>query len=358
MGAFRFNSPYWLALAPIALLALWRAHSSRYAAAAVFSSIADLKSLTVTVAQRIRRTMPWFYGAGMLLLIVALARPQEGTTESLIHSEGIAIEMVIDKSGSMEAVDYELDGKSISRINAVKHVFREFVGGSKSSGLPGRPNDLIGLIAFGTYADSKCTATLDHGALLDLLNSVDVTKLIYDRHGNPINLKQKQEEDETAIGDGLTLALDRLKSVEAKSKVVIFLTDGDSNAGIVDPHDAALAAKAMGVRVYTIGVGHNGPVPFPQDDGFGNIHLVSAEFPIDEDLLKFIASTTGGKYWHASDVKALTDVYAEIDKMEKSKVEQLTYMEYRELYPWIAVTGLAFVFAVSVLGATRFRALP
>jgi Ca-activated chloride channel family protein len=171
-------------------------------------------------------------------------------------------------------------------------------------------------------------------------------------------MKIKQEEDETAIGDGLTLALDRLKAVDAKSKVVILLTDGDNNAGIVDPHDAALAAKAMGVRVYTIGVGHNGPVPFPQDDGFGNVHLVSVEFPIDEDLLKFMASTTGGKYWHASDVKALTDVYAEIDSLEKSKVEQLTFMEYRELYPWLLIPGLALLFGVNVLGATRFRTLP
>jgi Ca-activated chloride channel family protein len=358
MGAFRFYSPYWFVLLPVALLALWRAHSSRYAAAAVFSSISDLRSLPVTVAQRIRRTMPWFYGCGVVLLILALARPQQGTSESLINSEGIAIEMVIDKSGSMEAVDYELNGKSVNRINAVKHVFREFVAGSKESGLPGRPNDMVGLIAFGTYADSKCPVTLDHGALLDMLNSVDVTKLIYDRHGNPINMKIKQEEDETAIGDGLTLALDRLKAVDAKSKVVILLTDGDNNAGIVDPHDAALAAKAMGVRVYTIGVGHNGPVPFPQDDGFGNVHLVSVEFPIDEDLLKFMASTTGGKYWHASDVKALTDVYAEIDSLEKSKVEQLTFMEYRELYPWLLIPGLALLFGVNVLGATRFRTLP
>jgi Ca-activated chloride channel family protein len=354
MGSFRFESPICFLLLPLALYALWLAHRPGHKAAATFSSVADLKGLPVTLAQKVKRLLPWAYGCGLGLLIVGLARPQQGVTSSVIHSDGIAIEMLMDISGSMKAVDFQLDDKRISRVETVKHVFREFVEGSSDKKLKGRPNDLVGLVAFGGYADSKCPLTLDHGALLDVLKTLDVPRVIYDQNGQPINA----DEQQTAIGDGLSTALDRLKSVDAKSKVVILLTDGDNDFGIVDPREAAKAAKAMGIKVYCIGIGHNGPVPFPVEDGYGNVHLRQAEFPIDEDLLKDIAATTGGKYWHASDVDALTEVYADIDKLEKSKVEQLTYTEYRELYPWAALPGMALVLLVSVGLATRFRSMP
>ena len=354
MGGFRFQSPLWFALAPVLFWALWRAHHPRYRAAALFSSLADLKSLPVTLAQRIKRALPWIYGAAVLLLIVALARPQQGVQEWSHRSEGIAIEMLIDVSGSMEAVDYQFDDKRISRIEAVKHVFREFVEGDPDKNLVGRNNDLVGLVAFGGYPDSKCPLTLDHGALLDVLKSMGVPKVIRNAQGEPLNADELQ----TAIGDGLTLSLDRLKSIEAKSKVVILLTDGDNDFGIIDPREAAKAAKALGIKVYCICIGQNGPVPFPYQDEFGETHYAQQVFPIDEPLLKDIAATTGGRYWHASDVGALTQVYADIDKLEKSKVEQLSYTEYRELYPWAALPGFALVFAVSAAMATRFRSLP
>jgi Ca-activated chloride channel family protein len=355
MGSFRFQTPYWFLLAPLALWAFWRAYHPRYRAAAMFSSLADLKDLPVTWMQKLKRALPWVYALGLALLIVALARPQAGVQESIVHTEGIAIEMLIDISGSMKAEDFELNGKSMSRVDTVKYVFEQFVEGIPDKGLSGRPNDLIGLVAFGGYPDSKCPLTLDHGALLDTLKSMDVIKLIFDRNGRPTN----GDEQMTAIGDGLTLALDRLKSVEAKSKIVILLTDGDNDFGIVDPREAAKAAKAMGIKVYCIGIGHNGPVPFPYEDMYGQKHLdPNAVFPIDEELLKDIASTTGGRYWHASETEALTQVYADIDKLEKSKMDKLTYTEYSELYPWAALPGLALVLAVSFAGATRFRSLP
>jgi len=357
MEGFRFSSPLWFVLAPLLVAVVWWAANPRRRAAAVFSSLADLKTLPVTTAQRLRRLLPFVYGLGLLLLVGALARPQRGKSESRTHSEGIAMEMVLDISGSMEALDFEINGKQDSRVNAVKHVFKEFVLGSKDSGLPGRPNDLIGLVSFGGFADSKCPLTLDHGALADIAQSLEVVKPIRDRRGNIIN-KDWQEEDRTAIGDGLTLALDRLRNVEAKSKVEILLSDGDNNAGVVEPREAAKMAQKLGVRIYTIGIGHTGIVPFPTEDQFGQRILVQAQFRLDEGLLREIAETTGGQFFNAESTKALEEIYGQIDKMEKSKVEETRYTEYTELYLWLAAPGLALLVIASFLGATRFRALP
>ncbi|MGD0088776.1 MAG: VWA domain-containing protein [Planctomycetota bacterium] len=357
MEGFRFCSPLWFILAPLALAVVWWSWHPGRRAAVVFSSLADLKTLPVTTAQRVRRLLPWAYGVGLLLLVAALARPQQGKSEARLHTEGIAIEMVVDVSGSMEALDYEINGEPASRVSAVKHVFREFVLGSKSSGLHGRPNDLIGLVAFGTYADSQCPLTLDHGALADIAESLGPAKPIRDRRGNLIN-KDWREEDNTAIGDGLTLALDRLRNITAKSKVEILLTDGGDNASVVEPHEAAKMAQKLGVKIYTIGFGHPGIVPFPQEDDFGHRVLVQAQFPLDERLLREIAETTSGQFFYADSTKKLEEIYAQIDQMEKSKVEETQYTEYTELYLWLAAPGLALLMVAGFLGATRFRALP
>ncbi len=167
-----------------------------------------------------------------------------------------------------------------------------------------------------------------------------------------------KEELATAIGDGVAVAVDRLRGTKAKSKVIILLTDGDSNAGVVDPHEAARIAAESGIRIYTIGIGRSGTVPVPQEDEFGNRVLVPAQFRIDEDLLREMAETGHGRYFHASDSEGLAQVYAEIDKLEKSGFEETKYSEYRELFPWFAGTGLALVLVVGVLMETRFRSLP
>lgn len=357
MEGFRFCSPLWFALVPLVAAAVWWSCNPRRRPAAVFSSLADLKTLPLTTAQRLRRLLPFAYGLGLLLLVGALARPQQGKSEARTHAEGIAIEMVVDVSGSMEALDYEVNGERASRVSAVKHVFKEFVLGSKDSKLPGRPNDLIGLVAFGTFADSKCPLTLDHGALVDIAESVGPVKAMRDRRGNIIN-KDWQQEDNTAIGDGLTLALDRLRNVEAKSKVEILLSDGGDNASVIVPHEAAKMAQKLGVKIYTIGFGHQGIVPFPVEDEFGNRFLQQAQFPLDERLLREIAEATGGQFFYADSTKKLEEIYAQIDQMEKSKVEETRYTEYTELYLWLAAPGLALLVVASFLGATRFRALP
>jgi Ca-activated chloride channel family protein len=156
----------------------------------------------------------------------------------------------------------------------------------------------------------------------------------------------------------LALGVDRLRGTKAKSKVVVLLTDGDNNAGAIEPREAAQIARASGIKVYTIGIGRNGVVPVPQEDEFGQRVLVPAQFRIDEDLLREMASTAGGEYFHASDSAGLGKVYAQIDRLEKSEFNETKYSEYRELFSWFAGPGLALVLAVGVLNETRFRSLP
>jgi Ca-activated chloride channel family protein len=357
LDSFRFLTWYWFVLAPIVIAIGWLRLRSRRRESVIFSSVADLKQLPVTLMQRFKRLMPAVYGIGLGLIIVALARPQSGKSESRVTGEGIAIEMVLDISGSMEAVDFQLDGKDVNRLTAVQHVISEFVLGSRASGLPGRKDDFIGVVAFGGFADSKCPLTLDHGALVDIVRSLEVPKRVRDRNGRVINDQTLQEDLATAIGDGLALGLDRLRGAKAKSKVVVLLTDGDSNAGAVDPREAAKIAAELGIKVYPIGIGRTGVVPFPQEDEFGKQYFVRAQFRIDEELLKEIAATSGGEYFHASDSAGLAKVYAQIDRMEKSNFTESKYSEYTELFPWFAVPGLGIALAVGLLNETRFRSI-
>lgn len=358
MDAYRLYSPLWLLLVPVVLAAGWWRFRPRRRPAAVFSSVADLKNIPCTLAQRLKRAFPSLYALGLCLVIAGLARPQLGRSESRIVGEGIAIEIVLDVSGSMEALDFQLDGDEVSRLAAVKHVIQEFVLGSREKGLPGRRDDLIGLVAFGGFADSKCPLTLDHGALVDILQGLEIPRPIRDHQGQVINAQSLQEERATAIGDGVAVGVDRLRGASAKSKVLVLLTDGDSNAGVVDPREAARIAAESGIRLYAIGIGRNGVVPIPQEDEFGNRVLVRAQFRVDEELLREMAKTGGGRYFHAADSEGLTQVYAEIDKLEKSDFEETKYSEYTELFRWFAGTGLAFVLVVGVLLETRFRSLP
>jgi Ca-activated chloride channel family protein len=237
-------------------------------------------------------------------------------------------------------------------------VISEFVQGSRLRGLKGRRDDLVGLVAFGGFADSKCPLTLDHGALIDIVKGLEIPKPIRDRKGNVINEQTLSEELATAIGDGVALGLDRVRESKAKSKVVVLLTDGDNNAGSVDPREAASIAKELGIKLYTIGIGRNGVVPMPQEDEYGRRVLVPAQFRIDEDLLREMAEKTGGTYFHASDLDALTQVYSQIDRLEKSQFEELKFSQYSELFHWFAGVGLALILVVNLLMETRFRTLP
>ena len=358
MDSFRFLSWTWLLAIPVLLLMAWIRFRRKSPPAAIFSSLEGLKGLPVTFAQRIHRTLPFLYLLSLLLIILGLARPQSGKSESRVTGEGIAVELVLDISGSMEAIDFQLGGKDVSRLDAIKHVISEFILGSRASGLAGRKDDLVGVVAFGGFADSKCPLTLDHGALVDIVRGLEVPKPVRDRRGRVINSDSLKEDLATAIGDGLALGVDRLRNAKAKSKVLILLTDGDNNAGAIDPREAATIARESGIKVYTIGLGRNGVVPFPQEDEFGKRVLVPAEFRIDEALLREMATTTNGEYFHASDSASLANVYAQIDRLEKSEFNETKYSEYTELYRWFAGPGLALALVIGVLYETRFRSLP
>ena len=282
MDSFRFYSWFWFALVPVILALVWFYSRSNKRPASLYSSISDLKSLPVTLMQRVNRILPLLFAIGLCLVVAGLARPQSGKSESRINGQGIAIELVLDVSGSMEALDFQLRDKDVSRLEAVKYVVSEFISGSRASGLPGRKNDLVGLVAFCGFADSKCPLTLDHGALVEIVKSLEVPKAIRDRSGKVINQDTLQEELATAIGDGVALGIDRLKDTKAKSKILVLLTDGDNNAGVIAPREAAAIAKELGIKLYTIGIGRNGTVPFPQEDEYGRRVLVGAQFRIDE----------------------------------------------------------------------------
>jgi len=356
MTAFRLQDPIWLLLlVPVLLLGWFSIRRSRHSAV-LYSSVTILRDLPVTFGLRMRRVLPWLRVLGMILIVIALARPQHGQEEFRIRTEGVAIQMCIDRSGSMLALDFPIDGERVNRLQAVKKVFREFVAGDGR--FDGRPDDLIGLVVFGGFADAKCPPTLDHGALLEVLDTVEVAEPVRDRQGRIINEGLWQEEQSTAIGDAIAVATDRLKDIETESRVIVVLSDGENTAGVVQPEEAAEAAAAFGVRIYAVGVGSTGMAPFPAVDVFGREVLQAQPVRLDEATLKMLAEKTGGQYFNAQDTETLERVYAEIDRLEKTETERRLYTEYREMFQTLMLPGLACVLLEIALSATKFRSLP
>lgn len=283
---------------------------------------------------RWRWLLPALRATALVLLVAALARPQVGKGASQVFTEGIDIMLVVDVSGSMLAEDFQLDGRRANRLEAVKAVVRRF--------LEGRPGDRVGLVLFSGRPYTQAPLTLDHGWVAKNLERAHVGMI----------------EDGTAVGSALATAVSRLEASEAKSKIVILLTDGENNAGKVPPLTAAEAAKALGYRVYTIGAGTRGSAPYPRVDAFGRRVYVNVPVDIDEDTLRRMAEMTGGRYYRATDTATLQQVYDEIDKLERSPQESLHYLEFRELYPWLALPALLLLAAEAVLAQTWLRVLP
>ncbi|MCM8782559.1 MAG: VWA domain-containing protein [Candidatus Omnitrophica bacterium] len=265
---------------------------------------------------------------------LALVRFRMPIEDSKIQAEGIDIILALDTSTSMLAEDFTLHGKRANRLDVVKDVVESFVRGRK--------NDRIGIVAFAAQAYTVSPLTLDYGWLLENLKRVKIGMI----------------EDGTAIGSGLLVALKRLENTKAKSKIVILLTDGINNAGKISPSLAAEAAKALKVKVYTIGAGTKGMAPYPMKDFFGNTVYQPIKIDIDEDSLIDIASKTEGKYFRATDTKSLKEIYAEIDRMEKSPIEEKGYMEYQELFPVFLIPGLVLLVGEVVLSRTWIRKIP
>jgi Ca-activated chloride channel family protein len=313
------------------LLAWWygRTHKRR-AATLRYSNLDLLKTLPQQSNYLSRHIL---FGLRLLaigLIIVALARPQSGQTEEEVTAEGIDIVLALDISSSMLAEDF----RPQNRIEAAKQVAQQFIEGRKS--------DRIGMVVFAARSFTQCPLTLDYGILINFLKKVDVGLV----------------DDGTAIGLGMATAVDRLRTSKAKSKVVILLTDGVNNAGEIDPLTAGRVAQAFNIRFYTIGVGTRGQALYPVQDPIFGKRYMPMPVEIDEAMLTRIAEMTKGKYFRATDRQSLEKIFAEIDQLEKTKIEVKQFTRYRELFVnWLAI-ALGLVFVEIMLANTRFRKIP
>lgn len=312
-----FHSPYllWLLtlLAPLVALYVWR--TLRGGAAIRVSTTEGVARAPKSVRYYLRHLPFALRSAALALLMVALARPQSVEQHASTSAEGIDIVLSIDVSGSMLARDFKPD-----RITAAKEVAGSFIAD--------RYGDRIGLVVFAGESFTQSPLTTDQGTLQTLL----------------ARIRSGLIEDGTAIGNGLATGINRLRESDAKSKVIILLTDGVNNRGQIAPLTAAEIAREQGIRVYTIGVGSRGEAPYPALDMFGNMTFVRQRVEIDEDTLREIASMTGGRYFRATDNAALRAIYAEINQLEKSRVEVSQFTTYTEEFlPWVLAAVLALL---------------
>lgn len=328
----RFHDPEWFWLLTVLPLVIWHYARTRGGGALSFSSLKNIKRIRHSGSYYARHILLFLRIGGIVLLVCALARPQKGKEDTKITTEGINIVMTVDTSGSMIAEDL-LPGKN--RLDVAKVVMQEFI--------KKRSHDRIGLVVYGEDAYTQCPLTLDYGVLLDFLKHTEIGMA---------------GKNSTSIGDALATSVMRLDDVESKSKVVILLTDGRNNSGIVSPEDAAEMARTLGVKVYTIGAGTIGNAPVPTRDFFGKKIYVQQRVDIDEKLLKHIANITSGKYFRATNEKSLESIYDDINRMEKTKTEVFHYMEYRELFTYYCLSGAALLLLETLLAHTRFRKLP
>ncbi len=357
MTHFRFQNP-WVLLLLIPLVIGAVVLRRRRKDAVLYSSVELIRDLPKTFSQHLKGLLPWARFVALGLLIVALARPQLGEDEFRVNTEGIAIEMCIDRSGSMLALDFSTEAARMTRLTAVKRAFHDFVAGNDR--VDGRPDDLIGLIVFGGFADAICPQTLDHGTLLKLLDTVEVPEPIRDRFGN-VNAELEsffQQERMTAIGDAVALAVDRLRGLATTTKIIILLSDGENTAGVVKPEDAAKVAKECGIKIYAIGIGRTGNAPFEFIGPDGRKRWQQGEVVMDEQMLRMLADTTDGKYFHAEDRDSLNQVYAEIDRLEKTEIEGLVYSHYRERCQVILLPAIVLLLLHAILVSTLFRSFP
>lgn len=329
----RLASPWFLVLVLLIPLVL-RARRRGRDAAVRYPSLAALHAVAPAGAGRRRAVLVVLRALALGLIAVALARPQLGNTETRIHREGVDVVLAVDVSGSMLAEDFTLGNARASRVEVVKSVVKEFVAA--------RSNDRIGLVLFAARPYTQCPLTLDHGWLLQNLDRAKVGMI----------------EDGTAIGSALATAVNRLRPSTARSKFVVLLTDGQNNAGRITPQTAADAAAALGIKVYTVGAGTRGLAPYPAQDFFGNKVYRPMQVDIDEDMLKKIAATTRARYFRATDTASLREIYAEIDRSEKTAFEAPEFLDYRELYPWLAWPALALLLLEVGLAETVLRKLP
>ena len=327
---FRFANPYALLLLLLVVPAVYLALRRRRERSVGYSSIDMLlgAGLEAPAWKRFGRVV--LRALVLVLVVVAIARPQTGRSEYTTHTEGVDILLVLDTSGSMQAQDF----KPKNRLHVAKEVVKEFV--SK------REHDRIGLVVFAAQAFTQCPLTLDYPVLSRLIDDVEIGML----------------EDGTAIGVALATAVNRLKNSEVKTRLVVLLTDGQNNAGTIDPTTAARVAATLGIKVYTIGVGTKGRAPMPVNDPIFGKRMVSVEVSLDEEMLTNIAELTDGQYFRATDREELFKIYDTIDELEKTRIESETFVNYTDRFRWLLLPVLGLFMIELALGQTILRELP
>ncbi|MBL7766963.1 MAG: VWA domain-containing protein [Chitinophagaceae bacterium] len=316
-----------LLLLPVLIVWWWYQRKSR-GNFMTLSTLGGLAHSGKDVRVKLYHSLPILRAFAFLFLIIAIARPQNSHVNETVNSEGIDIVMSLDISGSMLAEDF-----SPNRIEAAKKVAKEFISN--------RPTDRIGLVIFSGESFTQCPLTTDQNILQLQLK----------------NIRSGLLEDGTAIGMGLATAVERLRYSKAKSRIIILLTDGVNNAGLIDPITALEIAKAYKIRVYTIGVGTQGSAPYPVQDQYGHTSMQQMPVQIDEPLMQKISRETGGKYYRATNNNTLGSVYKEIDRLEKTRIEISSFKHYAELFFPYAMIGLFFLFLELILRNTLFRSL-
>jgi Ca-activated chloride channel family protein len=332
-----FNHPYWFLLLLALPVLSWLSGKSGKPPAFVYSSTQLVRGiLNVTKSQSGAFLSALRWGA-LALMIAALTQPRLTKSETKVSASGVDIVVAIDLSGSMLSQDFEVGGKRVNRIDMAKSVLEKFI--------EKRPADRIGLVAFATQAYIAAPITLDHDFLLRNLDRLKIGSI---------------DESQTAIGSGLSTAINRLRELKSKSKIVILMTDGQNNAGKVAPLTVAEAAQTLGVKVYTIGVGMRGKAPMPvgRHPFTGEVVYEWRPVDIDEDTLQKIADMTKGKYYRADNAENFQAIYAEIDKFEKTEADVKKYAHHRELFAWLISPGLALVLLEVLLRHTIWRRLP
>jgi Ca-activated chloride channel family protein len=329
----RFASP-WLLLALVAVpLLVWLEvrHAGRRRPAVTFPDLATVASVGGRTAAWKRIARIAARAAVLTLLIVALARPQSGSGSESVLTEGIDIMLVLDVSGSMRTEDWQ----PVNRLAVAKDVVANFIRG--------RASDRIGMVVFAANAFTQCPLTLDYNVLEELLASVRVGMI---------------DENSTAIGMAIATAANRLRESDAKSRIIVLLTDGRNNAGEVDPITAARAAGALGLKIYAIAAGTPEGGPLPIEDPMWGRRYVNAPTEIDEDTLREVAAATGGQYYRAKTEGMLAEIYRRIGELEKTKIEVKHFTTYTERAPRLVIAGLVLLLALLAAEATVLRGMP
>ena len=349
--SWELRDPWFLLLALLAPV-VYSLVALRTPGSVAFSTLSVLRETPRTLRVRLAFLPGLLLGAAVVAMAVALAGPRTPDAQTRVRREGIAIILVVDRSGSMRARDLVPDDASVDRLEVVKRLFKQFVLGrdteevlGRSEAGQGRPDDLVGLVAFARYADGLCPLTLDHGNLVSIVGDLEIVR--------------DRAEDGTALGEGLALAVERLRQNPARSKVAILLTDGVNNAGDISPSKAAQLARAHDVKVYCIGAGTRGLAPVPVPNPFtGRMELRAARVEIDEDTLKEIARETEGRYFRATDAEGLAEIYRQIDALERTEIAEVRYLQYREHFGTWVWAALGCLGVGALLGGSLFRRLP